>query len=242
MKVLAISSSNRKKNTYSIISQVKDILNDSNIEVEILHLFDYQIKACIGCEMCILNNTCVFNDDVAFIMKKLSQSDGIILSSPVYLQSISGKLKTFVDRTCVWYHRPELFGKPLLAITTTKGSGLKKTLNYLQSIATQWGAYNSGRIGRTIRTIDLPVTKKECAMFIDNINRKKSEYTPTLKSILNFNTQKVLSKYLVGLDEAYWNERGWYDKPYYFKCKVNPINRFLGYLTYNFLSNVMNKE
>ena len=200
------------------------------------------MKACTGCEKCILKNKCVLNDDVHNVMEKLSKSDGIILSSPVYLQSISGKLKTFVDRTCVWYHRPELFGKPLLAIATTNGSGLKDTLKYIQSIGTQWGTYNSGRIGRNIRTINLPVTNKECAMFIHNLKRDKKEYKPNLKSIINFNTQKILSKKLGGLDEAYWDEQGWYNKPYYFKCKINPFNRILGYLTYTFLRRVMDRK
>lgn len=52
LKVIAINSSSRKMNTYKIIVQVKEILRDNNIDVEIINLFDYDIKACIGCEHC----------------------------------------------------------------------------------------------------------------------------------------------------------------------------------------------
>lgn len=240
MKVLAITSSRRKGNTYKVVYQVKNILEKNNVEVEIINLYDYKIDSCIGCEVCVLKGNCVLKDDVPYIMEKLKSSDGIILSSPVYLQSISGKLKTFVDRTCAWFHRPELYGKPFLGISTTKGSGLKYTLEYLECIGTQWGAFNSGSIGRNIRTIDKEVTEKECEDFIKKIKCDKSQYKPSLKSVLNFNVQKVLSRNLIELDKTYWDQKGWDKESYYFNCKINPIKKAAGNITYRFLKKVMN--
>jgi multimeric flavodoxin WrbA len=95
------------------------------------------IKDCIGFKHCILKDDCVLKDDVVQIMDKIKNSDGIILTSPVYLQAVTGKLKTFVDRTCKWFHRPEIYGKPVLIIVTTKGSGFKSTLKYLEKVVTQ---------------------------------------------------------------------------------------------------------
>lgn len=239
MKVVAITSSKRKMNTYKVVSQIKNILEKNQIEVEIINLYDYNIDSCYGCEICILKGKCIIKDDAEYIMNKLKSSDGIILSSPVYLQSVSGKLKTFVDRTCAWFHRPELYGKPLLVVSTTKGSGLNSTLEYLENIGTQWGTFNSGSIGRNIRTIDKKVTENECENFIKNLRREKFQYKPNLKSVLNFNVQKVLSRNLVDLDMTYWDERGWDKKPYYFDCKINPIKKAAGNLTYSFLKTVM---
>lgn len=242
MKVVAITSSKRKMNTYKTVSQVKDILEKNNIEVEIINLYDYKIDSCIGCECCILKGKCVLKDDVEYIMDKLKSSDGIILSSPVYLQSVSGKLKTFIDRTCTWFHRPELYGKPLLAIATTKGSGLKETLEYLERVGTQWGTFNSGSIGRSIRNIENEVTEKECENFIRNLKLEKAKYKPTLESVINFNVQKVLSRKLIDLDKKYWDEKGWDKETYYFKCKINPIKKVTGMVTYKFLNKVMNNS
>lgn len=239
MKVVAITSSKRKMNTYNVVSQVKDILKKNNIEVEIINLYDYRIESCVGCEVCILKDKCVLKDDVSLIMDKLRECDGIILSSPVYLQSISGKLKTFVDRTCTWFHRPELYGKPLLVISTTKGSGLKSTLEYLERIGIQWGTFNSGSIGRDIRTIDKKVTEKECEEFIKNLKLDKAKYTPSFKSVLNFNVQKVLSRKLMDIDKVYWDKKGWDKNSYYFNCKINPIKKAAGTITYSFLNKVM---
>ena len=121
LNVIAINSSNRKMNTYDLIIQVKEILKNNNINVEIINLFDYDIKACIGCEHCLVKGGCVLTDQAEGIMEKIKLSDGIILTSPVYMENVSGMLKTFFDRSCRWFHRPEIYGKPVLVISTTKG-------------------------------------------------------------------------------------------------------------------------
>ena len=110
MKVLAVNSSRRKVNTYKLLKEIQEILQEENIETDIINLYDYTIKPCVGCELCILKGTCSLQDDVPALMNKFLEYDGIILSLPVYLRSVSGMLKTFVDRTCSWYHRPVLAG------------------------------------------------------------------------------------------------------------------------------------
>lgn len=239
MKVVAITSSKRKGNTYNIVSQVKTILEKNDIQVEIVNLYDYKVDSCVGCEVCVLKGKCILKDDVELLMDKLKNCDGIILSSPVYLQSVSGKLKTFVDRTCAWFHRPELYGKPLLSISTTKGSGLKSTLEYLERIGIQWGTFNCGTIGRDIRTIDKEVTEKECEKFVKSLKSEKSVYKPSMKSVVNFSVQKVLSRNLLGLDKLYWDEKGWNKKGYYFDCNINIVKKTVGNITYGFLNKVM---
>lgn len=242
MKVLAINSGRRNKNTYQILIQIKQILEKSNIDVEIINLHDYTIKHCIGCENCLIRDNCCLNDDVYKIKNMIMECDGLILASPVYLKSVSGVLKTFVDRTCSWYHRPVLFGKPILAVSTTKGSALKYTLEYLQDIGVQWGMMPSGKIGRSIININKQVDIKECKLFIDNLTKPKSKHIPPLKSILNFNIQKVLSNQLLELDTKYWNQMNWKNKNYYYPCRINIIKRAMGYCLYTFLNFIMKRK
>ena len=240
-KVIAINSSSRKMNTYDLIDQVKEILKDNNIGVEIINLFDYHIKSCIGCEQCIVKGKCVLEDQVIDIMEKIKLSDGLILTSPVYMENISGKLKTFVDRTCKWFHRPEIYGKPVLVISTTKGSGLKSTLKYIERVVIQWGGFNAGKIGRSIRNIDNKITKKECENFIKHLDMKKEDYTPSLNALINFEVQKVLAYKLIMLDSLYWREKGWNTEVYYFKCKINIFKRLISVSFGKFLNKVVNK-
>lgn len=207
-------------NTYRLLVQIQQELAQNDVEVEIISLYDYNIQDCIGCEKCIIQDDYIHHDDMKLLMDKMVSADGIILSSPVYLQQVSGKLKIFIDRTCKWYHRPVLYGKPVLCAATTKGSGLKSTLSYLRSVAVQWGAMPAGSIGRTIRNIDSPVTKKELSGFIKLLQAPQS-YRPSLNILINFEVQKALAKYLNGLDASYWDEMGWNTKPYYFLCSLN---------------------
>ena len=207
-------------NTYRLLIQIQQELAQNDVKVEIISLYDYNIQDCFGCEKCIIQDDCIHHDDMKLLMDKVASADGIILSSPVYMQQVSGKLKNFIDRTCKWYHRPVLYGKPVLCAVTTKGSGLKSTLSYLLSVAVQWGAMPVGSIGRTIRNIDSPVTKKELSGFIKLLQAPQC-YRPSLNILINFEVQKALVKYLNGLDASYWNKRGWDTKPYYFQCSLN---------------------
>lgn len=241
LKVIAINSSNRKMNTYDLIIQVKEILENNNINVEIINIFDYDIKACIGCEHCLVKGECVLKDQAFEIMEKMKLSDGIVLTSPVYMENVSGKLKTFVDRTCSWFHRPKICGKPVLVISTTKGSGLKSTLKYLERVVVQWGGFNAGKIGRTIGTIDNKITESECDNFIRHLNMKKKDYRPSLNALINFQVQKVLAHKLIGLDSEYWEEKGWNTDQYYFKCRINIFKRLIAASFGKFLNSVVNK-
>jgi multimeric flavodoxin WrbA len=241
LQVIAINSSSRKMNTYELIEQVKQILKNDDINVEIVNLFEYDIKPCIGCEHCLIKGGCVLKDDTTHIMEKIKLSDGIILTSPVYMENVSGMLKTFLDRTCSWFHRPEIYGKPVLVISTTKGSGLKCTLKYLQRVVIQWGGFNAGKIGRTIRTIDKKISRIECENFILHLNMKKEDYKPSLSALINFQVQKVLSYKLIGLDSEYWKEKGWNNDAYYFNCRINIIKRLIATNFGRFLNKVVNK-
>jgi len=228
-------------NTYELITQSKEILRSKNIEVEIINLFDYDIKECIGCEHCLVKGGCIIKDQAFDIMEKIKLSDGIILTSPVYMENVSGKLKTFVDRTCSWFHRSEIYGKPILVISTTKGSGLKSTLKYLERVVIQWGGFYAGKIGRSIRTIGNKITESECENFIKYLSIEKESYNPSLNALINFQVQKVLAYKLVGLDSEYWIEKEWNVDVYYFKCKINILKRLIATSFGKFLNMVVNK-
>lgn len=240
-KIIAINSSKRKMNTYGVIEQIKEMLKNNNINVEVINLFDYDIKLCIGCENCLIKGNCVFKDDVSEIMDKIKTSDGVILTSPVYMENVSGILKIFLDRTCKWFHRPELFGKPILVIATTKGSGLKSTLKYLERVVIQWGGFNAGTIGRSIRNIDHKVEIMEVKKFIGHIEMDKKQYKPSFNALIHFQVQKVLAKKVGYLDRKYWEEKDWNNKVYYFKCKVNPIKKLAVKNFGSLLDGVVNK-
>lgn len=136
-KVLLINASNRRKNTYKLLSSIEEILKNKGYETELISLSNYKIDFCKGCEACILKGDCFLKDESKIVMEKIIESDGLVIGTPVYLNNMSGILKTFIDRTCSWFHRSEVAQKPTLLLANTQGSGLKNTINSIEEAMIQ---------------------------------------------------------------------------------------------------------
>lgn len=102
MKVIAINGSPRQKgNTYQALRAVCDGLEQQNIETEIIHIGNMDIKGCIGCGRC-KDGQCHFSDaKLREIVDKIYAADGLLLGSPVYYAGIAGTMKSFLD--CLFY-------------------------------------------------------------------------------------------------------------------------------------------
>lgn len=239
-RILIINSSFRKKNTYNVLLQIGQLLKRNNFDFEVINLFDYKIENCLGCRKCVTDGECYLKDDMNYLMKKMIDSSGIILSSPIYVGTISGKLKTMVDRTCMWYHRPELAGKPTLFVATTDATGIKETKKCFENIAVEWGTQRAGFIARSSRNITSPVQERELSQFLKLLNEKKGYYKPSLIEINIFQVQKVLALKTNERDKLFWHDRGWLDKAYYYDCKMNLMKKIFSKAIFRFLYKVMN--
>jgi len=70
-------------------------------EVEWLHLYDLNIKPCLGCvseDIKACRYPCVIEDDMKKVYDLLINSDGFILATPVYWYSPSAAMKNVIDR------------------------------------------------------------------------------------------------------------------------------------------------
>ena len=108
MKVYAINGSPRKnKNTATLLQKaldgVKESVKGKDIETKIINLYDLNYTGCKSCFACKRlkgpsYGKCAVKDDINEILEELSQADGIIFGSPVYLGSITGQLQSFLER------------------------------------------------------------------------------------------------------------------------------------------------
>ncbi|MBN1369149.1 MAG: flavodoxin family protein [Dehalococcoidaceae bacterium] len=100
MKVIAFNASPRKQgNTRIVIEHTLKQLNDMGFETGIIHLFDYTIQPCQGCNECREGEHCPINDDLMNLYEIMKRADGIIMASPVYFGSATPPLKALIDRT-----------------------------------------------------------------------------------------------------------------------------------------------
>jgi multimeric flavodoxin WrbA len=134
MNILLVNGSPRRGNTFRVLENLGTMVRSLGHETNIVHLNDYKIKQCSGCYNCILQGieSCPIKDDIPSLWNLFSQADGIVLSSPVYALGVTGVMKNFMDRVAYNAHRPKMYNKPTIIVSTTAGMGVEKVISQLK--------------------------------------------------------------------------------------------------------------
>jgi multimeric flavodoxin WrbA len=102
MKVVAFNGSPRgDSNTAILVRHVFAELNKEGIETEAVSLAGKPLRGCLGCYKCYINRNrqCVQTKDALnTYVQKMSEADGIILGSPVFMASVPSEMKALIDR------------------------------------------------------------------------------------------------------------------------------------------------
>lgn len=238
MKVLAIMGSPRKKgNTYQVTRKVeKEMKRLGNVEFEYVFLKDASLEPCKGCFACIKKGDqfCPLKDDRPKIEEKITNADGVILASPVYVIQVSGIMKLLIDRMAYVCHRPRFFKQKALVIATTGGLGLKETLNYLELVARGWGLNLVGKLG--IQTPPWPLPPKSHAKNDKKIQEAARTFykalktdklpSPSLSEYLRFKITKGISERLkeyLQADYQFYHDQ----ENYYYETKVGIFKKLI---------------
>lgn len=124
MKVVAFNGSPRKKwNTATLLKSVLEGAESQGAETELIHLYDLNYKGCKSCFSCKTKGSksygrCAVEDDLTPVLKKIEEADAVILGTPIYLGTVSGEMKTFMERLMF----------PYLAYTNPPQSLFKKKI------------------------------------------------------------------------------------------------------------------
>lgn len=99
-KVLILSSSPRKGgNSETLAAAFAKGAQEAGHRAETLYLREMQYGFCKGCFACLKLGHCVIKDDAVEIAAKMHDADVLVFVTPVYYYSISGQLKTMLDRS-----------------------------------------------------------------------------------------------------------------------------------------------
>ena len=114
-KVLIISSSPRKGgNSETLAATFAKGAREAGNQVETVSLRDKQIGFCKGCFACLKLGHCVIQDDAMEIAAKMHDADVLVFATPVYYYSVSGQLKTMLDRANPLYDTDYAFTQAYL--------------------------------------------------------------------------------------------------------------------------------
>lgn len=84
--------------TAALAGEVIKSAQRQGTEVKAYYLNGMHMKGCQGCFKCMEAGRCVTLDDMQPVYDEITEADGIVLASPVYMWSMSSQLKTAVDR------------------------------------------------------------------------------------------------------------------------------------------------
>jgi len=133
-------------NTSIMLTMLKEHLSQEDFELEEVFLNRHHIEYCAGCAVCLEKGACWIRDDHQGVVQKLLEADAVILASPVYFRQVTGQMKTFLDRSLGYGHRPRGTWKPGLAVSVSAGWGETDVAQYLARMLGVYGAFAVGQL------------------------------------------------------------------------------------------------
>jgi multimeric flavodoxin WrbA len=232
LKIVVIYSNARKESTYNCVKIFKEALQKENdVDFTEFTLPGDMPHICLGCFSCFEKgeDKCPHASSVQPIVNAILESDGIILSSPVYSLDASCAIKSLLDHMCyLWIsHRPheEMFNKTAMVISTTAGAGVRTSVKTLKKSPRYWGVkrvYGFGRVLRASRweqvsnstksKIAAELAKKAKQFNRAIMNKDKLKQRLFIRLLFPF-MGKMIGGYepdsLLHKDTKYWRQKGW---------------------------------
>lgn len=122
MRVLGIAGSPRQGgNTRILLQEALAGAEDAGASIDKVVLNDLDFCTCQECGSCDQTGQCTYDDDMQMLYKKLRETDGLILASPIFFGSLPAQVKMMIDRCqCLWITKYVL-KKPLPDKSKRKG-------------------------------------------------------------------------------------------------------------------------
>ena len=217
MRVLGISASPRKdkSNTLLLLKEAFSGIEKKGYQTELVHLGDLKIEFCRHCEIChrkIMD--CPIKDDANTLIKKILESDGIIFASPVYIDHITGYLKTFFDRSTHFIHCLRLLGKYTAAVATSGGGPHEMVLDYLKYFSIICGAQYVGGVSTKVPvTEEFKEKAEKLGETLSDAIKGKKRFSDQMKEIQSRRSffRRIIEAHKEEWsgEYDYWKEMGW---------------------------------
>ena len=234
MKICVLNGSpkGKRSSTYHLYTLFLDQLKQKE-DVEIVEFIaknDFP-DHCTGCDSCIIRheNLCPHREKVAPIEKAILEADLLVFISPVYVMSLSGRMKTLLDHFGYWFnlHRPreEFKSKTAMIFSTAAGDGTKFAIENIKRVLKFWGIPSIKTYGKNLYALNIKELlqnnptkyekiKKEMGKKANSVykaykRRHKQRYR------FSFHYHRIIMKPIIknypedNVDRKYWVEHGW---------------------------------
>lgn len=251
MNITVIHGSMRKGNTYGVTQAVISHLREyHDVKITEINVSDLDLHFCLSCHTCFTKgeHLCPHSGTVGEVARAIENCDGLMVSGVVYSMHINAAMKNLIDHLAYYFHRPRLFDKIGMVISTTAGAGEKRVTKYLSEVLGHWGISDATSLSLKIQTSDFSLSDKQkekvritADKFYDRIKNRKLS-SPTFASVAVHNAfrgMNFVSPPMSECDFAYWNSSGFADKVY--PRKVGFVKKAVGGLVYSIMKKVFQK-
>ena len=209
-------------NTARMIEMLRPTLAQEGFALEVINLAGQNIQYCTGCAFCLEKGACWIDDDHRHIVNKLLAADGVILACPVYFLHVTGQMKTFIDRSLAFGHKPRPTWKPGLAVSVSAGLGETDTAGYLSFLLRTFGAFSVGmltaiavQLGAFLGKEAVEARAVDLARDLARAIKEKRRYPATDRDLRFYqfmgNLVRTQKDTFMKQDYKHWQECGFYE-------------------------------
>lgn len=228
MKILAINGSHRGRNGYTqvLIEMFFEGARQLDAECDTIVLKDLKINQCLGCRVCHKSEhylKCIYDekDDVKGIFDKMREADILVFATPIYIFSMTGLMKIFLDRITstgdssimttsnsgLFFHHidKKLISKPFVLITTqdnVENETSKNVESYFRTFSSFLDAPFVGYIRRKSGALighgkDLEKEKQHPLIITVNESIKKAGYETVKYGFIKKKTENQCNRKII---------------------------------------------
>lgn len=228
VNVLAIVGSLRRGGSTAtatdlLAAEVRRLASADDLEVRwnTVSLSDIRVETCLGCRACFDRGEdhCPRRDDLLALRDRILASEGVVLATPVYVNDVSGSMKTLVDRLAFVCHRPAFAGIGFCLVATTGSSPARHAIRTLETAVLTWGGAIAARRGLLagarmardeMEQAHSPAIARSARRFWRHLRGRRAA-RPTFLSLMMFRIQQwSWGRQAAGtLDRRFWEGRGW---------------------------------
>jgi len=147
MKIVVLVGSPHgiKGNTFNLARWVMDGARSEGAEFEVV-LLDGLIQPCKGCDSCHRLGTCPLEDGFAEVRQLIEDADGVLLTSPNYINGVTAQMKAFMDRCSGSIHCLSFRGKYGASVVTSGGGGDEPMVEFMNRFLIMTGIRPVGAV------------------------------------------------------------------------------------------------
>jgi len=233
MKILTINGSPRgaEGNTEQLVQRFLRGAKEAGAETQSIYLKDKTINHCTGCFGCWTRTpgVCIHKDDMVELLEEVQKADVIVFASPLYIFTVTGLMKIFMDRmiplsTPFILKRGDHFTHPpryedkerKMVLISNAGfpethhfNGLKETFRIYSGASDQMAGMICCSCGEILKVKE---TQESIQWYLDAVHKAGSEVVEN--GSISEETQEILDKPLLDpeiysrIANSFWESQG----------------------------------